>query len=251
MMTRRNAKASVYIGTSGWSYPHWHDNFYLGIRRDQWLQHYSHRFRAVEINASFYRHPSSRTLQKWHDTTPDDFRFALKGHRFITHNKKLRDPHAAIQRERDHMALLGEKLNAVLWQLPATLAINTDRLVQFIIALQQWANVRHVIEFRHPSWFCADVEEILRHHDVTSCISDAADWPAWTAVTSEVVYIRLHGHNQTYASSYSPGELEKWAKRIRHWHARDMTVHIYFDNDANGAAPHDAWCLQNILDISR
>jgi len=241
------ATAGVYIGTSGWSYPHWKDNFYLGVRRDQWLHHYCRLFHSVEINASFYRHPSIRSLKDWHDITPDDFRFALKGHRFITHNKKLRDSYSAIRRERDHMAALGEKLKVLLWQLPSTLRKNTDRLSRFFIALKQWPNVRHVIEFRHPSWFCNEVMDILLHHDISNCISDAADWPAWPEVTGNTVYIRLHGHTRTYASTYTHGELEAWAQRIRQWHALGLTVYIYFDNDAEGAAPHDALYLQTLL----
>ena len=179
--------------------------------------------------------------------TPDDFRFALKGHRFITHNKKLLEPDAAIQRERDHMTALGEKLDAVLWQLPPTLPKNTDRLLQFIIALKQWPNVRHVIEFRHPSWFCDEVAANLDHHDISNCISDAADWPCWDAVSGNAVYIRLHGHSRTYASGYSQGKLEDWAQRIHRWHARGLAVYIYFDNDAEGAAPRDAMYLQDLL----
>ena len=240
----------VYIGTSGWSYLHWRNDFYRGIRQEQWLEFYAGQFRAVEINASFYRRQSARTLQHWHDTTPDAFRFVIKGHRYITHNKKLRDPLDAIRRERDHARPLDDKLLAVLWQLPASLPKHIDRLKEFFHALQHWPAVQHVIEFRHPSWFCDEVSECMQHNGISNCISDAADWPAWFVITSEVIYIRLHGHTRTYASRYSQHALERWTAQIRQWLDQHLTVHVYFDNDAEGAAPHDALRLLTLLDTT-
>jgi uncharacterized protein YecE (DUF72 family) len=113
--------------------------------------------------------------------------------------------------------------------------------------LRHWKSTRHAIEFRHKSWFDDDVAKCLSDHCVAVCMSDAPDWPMWEAVTTDLVYIRLHGHTRKYASNYSKPALTKWARRVRRWLDENRVVHVYFDNDAEGAAPQNALTLLRML----
>lgn len=230
----------LFIGTSGWNYDHWQSDFYAGVKRKNRLRHYAERFNAVEANATFYRLQNKQTFERWYDETPPQFRFSIKGNRFLTHNKKLNDPLESISLERQHALGLGDKLAAVLWQLPPNFHKNIERLRAFCQVLKRWDDTRHVLEFRHASWFDDEVAETLGQHGIANCRSDAADWPLWDEVTTDLVYLRLHGHTRTYTSSYSKAGLSGHASQIRKWHKARRTVHVYFDNDAAGAAPKDA-----------
>lgn len=235
------------IGTSGWSYQHWKHCFYQGNARKDWLEFYAERFPAVEINASFYRLQTPKTLHNWYKQTPPNFKFAIKANRYLTHNKKLQDAQPSVLIEKNHTMALGEKLAVVLWQLPAGMKKDLSRLQHFIDALSQWPEVPHTLEFRHASWFDDETANCLMQAGIAVCQSDAATWPIWRQVSSNLVYIRLHGHTRTYASSYSTQELEQWAKRISNWLNQDKNVHVYFDNDAECAAPFNALVLLELL----
>ncbi|MGR9014315.1 MAG: DUF72 domain-containing protein [Gammaproteobacteria bacterium] len=240
----------VSIGTSGWSYQHWQERFYNGVSRKDWLKFYAERFSAVEVNGTFYRLQSPAAFKKWFDQTPQDFSFAIKANRYLTHNKKLLDPKPSVVIEKSHAQTLGDKLAVVLWQLPALLKKDLPRLQGFIDALQQWPETRHSIEFRHPSWFDDETAACLAQAEIAVCLSDAETWPMWDQVTTNLVYIRLHGHARTYASSYGKLELAYWAGRIAEWTSQGMAVHVYFDNDAECAAPFNAMDLKAMLGIS-
>lgn len=244
----RNTHTSLHIGTSGWNYDSWRDNFYGDTPRRNWLRFCAERFTAIEVNATFYRLQSKETFKRWRDETPNDFRFAIKGNRFLTHNKKLTDPLPAIRLERERAEGLGDKLAAVVWQLPHNFHKNIERLEGFARALGRWRRPRHAIEFRHPSWFDDEVADCLRAHDIAVCQSDAADWPLWDVVTTDMAYVRLHGHEATYASVYSERELRDWASKIRRWLKQRRDVHVYFDNDALGAAPLNAMRLLTLIE---
>jgi uncharacterized protein YecE (DUF72 family) len=235
----------LYIGTSGWSYPEWRQSFYAGIARENWLKFYSEHFPAVEINGSFYRFQHPATLQRWFAETPEDFRFVIKANRYLTHYKKLIDPKPSILLEKQHAEALQHKLAVVLWQLPASLEQNLSRLNDFIDALRQlWPEVRQCIEFRHESWFDQQTASCLAEAGIAVCQSDALTWPIWEQITAGLVYIRLHGHERTYYSSYSDKELGLWAERIGQWLRQGYEVHVYFDNTADGAAPVNANALK-------
>lgn len=242
-----NPMQSLYIGTSGWSYPEWQQHFYAGVARKDWLAFYAERFCAVEINGTFYHLQNPDTFKKWSDATPRAFRFALKANRYLTHNKKLLDPEASILIEKNHAEALGDKLAVVLWQLPGLLKKNLPRLQGFIDALQLWPEVRHSIEFRHDSWFDDETADCLAQADIAVCLSDAESWPMWDRVTSSLVYIRLHGHTKTYYSAYSKPELAYWAERIVRWLEQGKQVHVYFDNTAECAAPVNADTLRALV----
>jgi uncharacterized protein YecE (DUF72 family) len=237
----------AYIGTSGWNYKRWRHDFYSGMPQRKWLQFCAERFSAIEVNSTFYRLQPQSTFIKWRDETPDGFPFAIKGHRYITHNKKLIDVEEPVIRCRDCAAPLGSRLAAVVWQLPASFQKKIERLDEFLTALQHWKNTRHAIEFRHKTWFDDEVAECLMKHAVAVCMSDAPDFPLWDRVTTDVVYIRLHGHTRKYASNYSMSSLKKWATRVRGWLNETRDVHVYFDNDAEGAAPKNALTLLEML----
>jgi uncharacterized protein YecE (DUF72 family) len=235
------------IGTSGWNYKSWRDGFYGDTPQRLWLRFCAERFTAIEVNGTFYRLQPQSTFQKWRDETPEGFPFAIKGHRYVTHNKKLIDVEEPVIRCRDAASPLGPRLAAVVWQLPASFKKNIARLDKFLRILRHWEGTRHAIEFRHKTWFDDEVAECLMKHAVAVCMSDAPDWPMWDQVTTDLVYIRLHGHTRKYASNYSKRSLQNWAKRIGNWREENRDVHIYFDNDAEGAAPKNAVTLLEML----
>ncbi len=239
--------ARSYIGTSGWDYRHWRDSFYEGAPQRAWLSICGERFSGIEINATFYRLQTQETFLRWYEQTPPGFRFAMKGNRYLTHSKKLNDPAKSIALERERAMALQDKLVAVLWQLPGHFAKHSERLSRFAEALGAWPEVRHAIEFRHPSWFEDEIAECLHWYRIAVVLSDAADWHLWDRVTTDMVYVRLHGHTRTYASAYRAASLERWSRRIKNWLGEGRDVHAYLDNDAEGAAPFDALRLMESL----
>jgi uncharacterized protein YecE (DUF72 family) len=234
------------IGTSGWTYDAWADGFYAGVPRAKWLGHYARHFDAVEVNATFYHALKPATFARWRDATPAAFRFAIKASRYLTHIRRLGFPRASLRKQRDEAAPLGGKLAVVLWQLPAGLHRDLGRLERFVAALRAWPRVRHAVEFRHDSWFDDEIAAALGGSGIAVVQSDAADWPMWDAVTTDLVYVRLHGHRLTYSSAYSRRELASWAKRIRGWRGEGRDVHVYFDNTDAGHAVEDAETLRRL-----
>lgn len=243
--------AQLLVGTSGWNYDEWKDTFYSGMPSKEWLRHCSTRFSALEINATFYRLQERDTLTRWRDETPDRFVFALKANRYLTHYRRLIEPEESIDLERERADALGAKLGAVLWQLPKNFQRYDARLEGFLQALGERWPVRHVVELRHSSWFTPEVAEMLAAHNVAVCISDASDWPMWEQVTTDFVYVRLHGHSHTYHSAYAKRSLETWAKKARAWLAQGRDVHVYFDNTDAGAAPRDAMTFRSLVTSKR
>jgi uncharacterized protein YecE (DUF72 family) len=239
--------ARAYIGTSGWVYAGWREHLYADTPARQWLAVASRAFDALEVNGSFYTQIKPETYRRWYDETPPQFRFALKGHRFVTHYKRLRDCHDSIVRLRDQVQPLRDKLAAVVWQLPSNFQCSHARLEDFIRALAAWRSVRHAIEFRHRSWFVPAVASALRAQNIAVCMGDAPDFPMWREVTSDLVYVRLHGHTRKYASSYSARSLQGWAADVHRWLADGRDVHVYFNNDALGHAVRNALRFQELV----
>ena len=238
----------IVIGTSGWNYPAWRTDFYAGVPRKAWLAHCAARFSGLEVNGTFYRRQKPETYRRWRDETPDDFVFAVKGHRAVTHFRKLRGVSQSVAEMKRDLAPMVGKLAAVLWQLPPSLAADSGLLADFATVLDGWVEVRHVVEFRHPSWFGEDTAALLDGHRIGTAISDAVDWARWDEVTGGIAYVRLHGANETYVSEYGTRALRPWASKVEAWRAAGHEVHVYFDNDAAGAAPRDALRLIRMLD---
>jgi uncharacterized protein YecE (DUF72 family) len=242
--------ARAYIGTSGWLYPGWRPHLYGATPVARWLEVASRTFNSLEINNAFYTQIAPDTYRRWYAQTPQDFRFALKGHRYVTHFKRLRDCADSIARLHDQVRPLREKLAAVVWQLPSRFACDLDRLDGFVRELGAWRGARHALELRHRSWFTPAVARVLSRAEVAVCMSDAPDFPLWDEVTTDLVYVRLHGHTRKYASGYSRASLASWAAKVRRWLARGLDVCVYFDNDAEGHAVKDALRLRSLLDGS-
>jgi uncharacterized protein YecE (DUF72 family) len=243
--------AELNIGCSGFNYPHWRGAFYPeGMPQRQWLSHYASVFASVELNVTFYRLPSASTFEKWRLETPPDFIFTLKGSRFITHVKRLRDPEEPLERFFAAALELREKLGAVLWQLPPGFRAENQRLERFLKLLDGYP-VRNTLEFREESWLGDETVSLCREHNVPLCM---ADWPQFlveTPLTADFVYIRRHGRSGDYATEYSQGELVADAGRIRGYLEGGRDVFIYFNNDAMGYAPKNAWELKGMLESLR
>ncbi len=233
----------TYIGTSGWSYPHWKGPFYPEDLPDsKLLDYYCQHFDSVEINNSFYHLPSEHALEQWRDTTPPGFRFAAKASRYITHMKKLKDPQQGLETFMERIDLLGNKLGPILYQLPPRWHCNPARLAAFLDALDETR--RHAFEFRDESWINADILQMLEQHNAAFCIYELAGYRSPLHVTADFVYIRLHGPEGAYQGSYDGRTLAAWARRIGKWRAQGIDVYCYFDNDEAGYAVENALDLQ-------
>jgi uncharacterized protein YecE (DUF72 family) len=261
------------IGISGWSYPGWRGDFYPpGLPHRRELEYAASRLSSIELNGSFYSLQRPSSYQRWHDQTPDDFLFAVKGGRFITHLKRLRDVEAPLANFfASGPLVLGRKLGPVLWQLPERLEFDATVVDEFLGQLPRTTSEAAALALRHDGRLAADrvdatvrVEQPIRHavearsktfaderfyellarHGVGCVLADTAGrWPVLDRRTSDLRYVRLHGDRELYASGYTPTALDAWATRCRQWLAGGEDVVVYFDNDAKGFAPHDAMSL--------
>jgi uncharacterized protein YecE (DUF72 family) len=243
----------VRIGTSGWVYPPWRGTFYpKGVTQKKELSYLASQLNSVEINGSFYSLQRPSSYQKWAAETPEDFVFAVKGSRFITHMKRLKDPEDSLSKFlASGIYELGGKLGPILWQLPPTFQFDPDTLANFFDHLPRATPaghpVRHALEIRHQSFSNEEFIQLLKDHDIALVIADAAGkYPLIEEVTSELVYIRLHGHDELYVSGYTDEGLDMWARKIEKWRQKH-DVHVYFDNDAKVMAPRDALALRKRL----
>jgi uncharacterized protein YecE (DUF72 family) len=238
--------AEIRIGTSGWHYKHWKGPFYpADLPASKMLAFYMRHFDAVEINNSFYRLPSPDALAAWRDATPPGFCFAAKASRFLTHNKKLKEPENALQNFLPRIEVLGKKLGPILFQLPPSWKCNTERLEEFLSVLPK--KHRYTFEFREQSWICDANLELLRRHNAAFCIYEIAGYHSPIEVTADWAYVRLHGPGGKYQGSYSDEKLREWAKQIARWSRRLRAIHIYFDNDQAGYAAQNALRLKQFV----
>jgi len=241
----------LFIGCSGFAYPHWGGRFYpANLPRKRWFSHYCTVFSSVELNVTFYRLLKPETFDRWREETPADFVFSVKGSRFITHVKRLTNTDQPLERFFETVLCLGEKLGVVLWQFPPGFTRDTDRLARFLALLAHYP-VRNALEFRHDSWCTGEITELCRNAGVALCM---ADWPGFIdrlPLTSNFVYLRRHGHGGNYASRYSAVELASDARRIREYLEQGCDVHIYFNNDARAYAPENAIELAGMLGACR
>ncbi|RNI29696.1 DUF72 domain-containing protein [Rufibacter immobilis] len=237
---------SIYIGTSGWHYNHWKGNFYpKGVTSAQFTEHYLRYFKTVEINNSFYRLPTAQTFANWRASVPQDFLFAVKASRYITHMKKLKDAQQGLAQLLGNAQALEEKLGPVLFQLPPAWRLNLERFEEFLRALPPY--YRYTFEFREPSWYHPQVYDLLRAHNHAFCIYELAGHMSPLEVTANFVYVRLHGPEGKYAGSYSESALQWWANTCCTWAAEGKDVYLYFDNDQNGYAAFNAIRLQELV----
>jgi uncharacterized protein YecE (DUF72 family) len=239
--------AEIRIGTSGWHYKHWVGTVYPA----QWpaskmLEWYQERFDTVEINNSFYRLPPESALESWRSSTPPNFRFAVKGSRFLTHMKKLKDPVPGLEKFFARVELLKEKLGPILFQLPPKFEVNVPRLEEFLEALPRWH--RYAFEFRDESWNTAEVLCLLRKHNVAYCPFHLAGYQSPIEITTDFTYVRLHGPGGKYQGSYDDETLRVWARRVKEWQRDSKAVYVYFDNDDSGYAAWNALRLREMAE---
>ncbi|HEY9007350.1 DUF72 domain-containing protein [Ohtaekwangia sp.] len=240
-------KGHVYIGTSGWNYKHWIGTFYpADIRADQQLAYFQKTFRTVELNNSFYHLPDAETFKKWKDASPKDFIFAVKGSRYITHMKKLKEPGEALHNFLENSSALGRKRGPVLFQLPPGWKLNFERLQEFLKQLPR--TNRYTFEFRNTSWYTEEVYTLLQEYNCAFCIYELEGHLTPLKITADFIYIRLHGPGGKYQGSYTKATLKRWAKRMSDWAAAGKDVYIYFDNDQAGYAAFNAKQLQDMME---
>jgi len=244
----------IRVGLSGWLYPGWRGVFYpKGLRQKDELAYASQRVDTIEINGTFYSLQRPELFAAWRDAAPEGFVFAVKGGRFITHMKRLRDIDTALANFfASGVLALREKLGPFLWQLPRDFAFDEARIDAFLSLLprdgeaaaalahrhdhrvegrsQTFAHIhrklRHALEIRHPSFLDPGFIRLLRRQNVALVFSDAVGWPYVEDVTADFVYIRLHGSEELYASGYEDAAIDRWAARARCW--------------AGGSSPSDA-----------
>lgn len=239
--------ANLYIGTSGFTYRDWRHKFYpKGVATKNWLNYYAQHYNAVEINASFYRSFSEEIYGRWREATPDGFRFVLKGPRIITHEKRLIDVEDDLRGFAASVQPLGEKLAAVLWQMPPSARAGDLRIpfARFMLALP--AGLKHVFEFRHSSWFNEEHYEILNEFGVGFVINDTPQFPTREAVTGGLMYVRFHGPGKLYDSVYTDEQLEAWAERIKP-KMETCDTFLFFNNTFAGKALDNANTLRALL----
>ncbi len=233
------------VGCSGWSYPHWRDVFYPhGLRQAAWFAHYASIFDTVEINNSFYRTPSEENFKAWGDKVSPPFLYAIKVNRAVTQYYKLAGRALPLFDEFVKRAeMLGPSLGPLLLQLPPNLGPDLPRLQAF---LARPAASEHplALEFRHPGWFRDDIYALMRSCGVALVISDLKDLPVHQVATADWVYARFHGPSGGYWGSYSDDDLRRWSVFLREL---SPNGYVYFNNDMEGAAPHDAIRFRDMI----
>jgi uncharacterized protein YecE (DUF72 family) len=237
----------IRIGTSGFHYKHWVGPFYPPrTPAGKMLEYYIQHFDTLELNNSFYRLPTIEAFESWRDSTPKNFLFAVKASRFITHNKKLKDPENAIDNLLPRAEHLRKKLGPVLFQLPPKWKVNTERLVALLEILPR--EHRYAFEFRELSWMTPEVCRILRKFNAAFCIYELAGYHTPLEITADFCYIRLHGPTTgKYQGSYSQSRLQEWALWIEHQAKSLKAVYVYFDNDQAGYAAQNALALRHMV----
>ncbi|KUG59427.1 hypothetical protein AVL62_07085 [Serinicoccus chungangensis] len=270
---------TVRVGISGWRYRPWRGEFYPpGLVQRRELEYAAQRFSTIELNGSFYSLQRPESYRQWAEQTPEGFVFGVKGSRFITHLKSLGDVDQGLANFwASGVLALGPRLGPVLWQLPARHRYDREQLRDFLsrlprttaaaldvarghddrVADRTWLQIdadrplEHVLEVRHHDSFAGNLEflELLREQRVGVVVADSAGlWPFFDAVTSPVVYVRLHGDSELYVSGYSDEALQTWAGRVERWR-EEADVYVYLDNDVKVRAPYDAARLAGLLGV--
>lgn len=236
------SRGRVLVGTSGWQYDSWRNRFYDGPPA---LDEYARRFPTVEVNGTFYGLPEEQSVREWIDLSPPGFVFAAKASRYITHMKKLKDPTDPLASFFSAVAPFGNSLEVILFQLPPRWRCNVERLSGFLDALPD--GYRYAFEFRDHSWHTETIASLLKAAGAAFCIYHFAGDESPRLVTSDFVYVRLHGAAGRYVGSYDDGTLAGWAGALTSWARTGRDVYLYFDNDQEAAAPRDAARLLEMI----
>ena len=238
---------TVYLGTSGWQYAHWRHTFYPpGVAQARWLDFYAERFRIVELNNSFYMLPKPETFAKWRERTPDDFIFAAKMSRFLTHIKKLNDPQEPVERFFKHARYLGPKLGPILLQLPPTLKADPIQLDETLSLMPDDAKVS--VEFRHESWWTDEIRDILTKHGAALCLADRGEKPVthlWR--TADWTFLRFHAGFGKPSPCYRKKALARWVDVLANDWPPGHQLYVFFNNDPRACALRDAIVFAGLM----
>jgi uncharacterized protein YecE (DUF72 family) len=269
----------IRIGISGWRYEPWRGVFYpQGLPQRRELEFAARHFPTLEINGSFYSLQRPEYYEQWYADSPPGFVYAVKGSRYITHLRRLKDVDKPLANFfASGILALKDKLGPFLWQFPPMFSFKPERLAPFFdllprttsealalarkrdarlkgrarLAIDADRPLRHAIEVRHASFVDRGFLALLRKHDIGLVVADTAGrFPRLFDVTADFVYVRLHGDIEIYKSGYTPRALDEWAKRIRAWDRDGRDVYVYFDNDMKVRAPFDALNLMERLDLA-
>jgi uncharacterized protein YecE (DUF72 family) len=268
----------IRVGISGWRYEPWRGVWYPeGLAQRRELEFCGAHFPTVEINGSFYSLQRPEYYEAWRDETPPGFTFAVKGSRYITHMLRLTNIEKPLANFfASGLLALRDKLGPILWQFPPMFVYRRERLAPFLAMLPKTMEaalrlarkrdsrmlgrsrlaigadraLRHAVEIRHPSFMNPDFVSLLREHEIGLVVADTAGkWPKLFHVTTDFVYVRLHGDVKIYTSGYTDRALAAWARRIRGWAKDGHDVYVYFDNDVKVKAPFDALNLMRRLGL--
>jgi uncharacterized protein YecE (DUF72 family) len=222
--------APVWFGTSGFGYKEWRPMFYPeGLSDKKFLNYYSSKLNSVEIDYTFYRMPSAQTIASWRDSTPEHFKFTLKASQQITHRQRLKVPSEALEYFVNVVPGLESRLGMILFQLPPFFKCDLSRLETFLAVLPR--GIKSAFEFRHESWFTAEVYALLRRHGTGLCIHDADDHTTPMETTAGFTYVRLR------RSEYSNSKKQEWQERIQAWARDGIEVFAYIKHEDNPTAP--------------
>ncbi|MBD8067246.1 DUF72 domain-containing protein [Devosia sp. PTR5] len=244
-------RGQIRIGVSGWTYAPWRGAFYpQGLAQKKELAFAAATFNALEINGTFYGMQTPKAFRSWAAAVPDNFVFAVKGPRYLTHMLRLKEPQAPLANFLASGPLaLGDRLGPLLWQFPERFRFDADRIEAFLAMLPRDTvdaaelarrhdgrlraradygdgvrrPVRHAMEIRHESFKDSAFLALLRRYGVALVCADTVDWPLLMDVTADFVYCRLHGSTELYKSAYEPEALDRWAERVRHWSRGEAT----------------------------
>src|SRR5918996_976725 len=237
-----------WIGTSGYVYPHWRRGVFYpeGLRQREELGYYAERFRTVELNNPFYRLPAPESFDRWRDAVPDDFLYAVKASRYISHIRRLRDATESVALFMERAERLGPKLGPILFQLPPTHTAHLPVLRRFLAELPE--GHRWVVEFRHPSWHTPEAYGALAERGAALCIPVGGRVRPDLVTTAPFVYIRMHA-GAGAGGGFTPAQLRWWAARLRALGLAGKDRFVYFNNDRGGHAPRDARTLLDLLRV--
>lgn len=240
----------LWVGTSGYVYPHWRRGVFYpdGLRQRDELGWYAERFRTVELNNPFYRLPAPESFDRWREAVAEDFVFAVKASRYITHIRRLRETSESLALFLERAERLGPKLGPILFQLPPTFAADLVTLRRFLETLP--GGHRWVVEFRHPSWHTTAAYDALGEHRVALCIPVGGRVRPDLVTTAPFVYLRMHA-GEGAGGGFTGEQLDWWAGRLRSVGRTGKDRYVYFNNDPGGHAPRDARTLLDLLGAAR
>lgn len=280
--TDAHDRGRAWVGVSGWRYARWRGDFYpTGLAQRRELEYIGQEFTSVELNGSFYSLQRPESYRRWRDSVPDDFVFAVKGSRYISHMLRLQNSAQALANVfASGVLALGAQLGPILWQLPERQLFDPEGLDAFLRSLPRttgeaavlaqghderlegraWLEIeadqpiRYALEPRSETFADERCIALLHEHGVALTVADTAGrWPLFDTLTTDFVYVRLHGAEVLYHSGYTEPQLQQWAERVAAWTAPDAggrDVYVYFDNDAQGRAPHDARRLDELIALA-